>query len=167
MPKKKPPPTKKAPTWNATTLVEVSQFFGVDRTTVTDWRNKGMPGIAGKFPLDEIAQWLRKEVYPARNATKPAADSNREELEEEKLRINNARDTLKLQREAGELVDRNVAVSMLETAFNTVRSRLEQLPEELSSAAPAEHRFDLLEDAKNKVASALRELATIAEETDL
>lgn len=160
-------PKKASSSWNASTLVQVAQFFGVERGTVTDWRNKGMPGVTGKFPLDEIAQWLRKTVWVARNATKPAQDSGREELEEEKLRINNARETLKLQREAGELVDRQIAMSMLETAFNIVRARLEQLPEELSSAAPAEHRFDLLDDARQKVASALRELAAIAEETDL
>lgn len=155
--------------WAAKTLVEVSQFFGVERGTVTDWRNKGMPGTAGNFPLDEIAQWLRREIWPARNAAKPAssADSDKEELECEKLRIHNAKETLLFQRTAGELVDRRVAMSMLETAFNTVRSRLEQLPEELSVSAPAEHRRDLLADAKQKVTSALRELAAVAEETDL
>lgn len=167
MPKKSPPPKKSQPSWAAKTLVEVSQFFGVDRTTVTDWRNKGMPGIAGKFPLDEIAQWLRREIYPARNATKPDKDTSREELEEEKLRIGNAREMLKLQREAGELVDRAVAMAMWETGFNIVRSRLELLPEDLSTGVPAEHRIDLVEDAKKKIALALRELAAVAEETDL
>jgi hypothetical protein len=44
--------------WNAPTLSDVYRFFGKQPSTVTKWIKAGMPGQKGKYPLDEIAQWL-------------------------------------------------------------------------------------------------------------
>lgn len=46
--------------WVAKSQPEVAAFFGVHRDTVKVWRGQGMPGEARHYPLDEIAQWLRK-----------------------------------------------------------------------------------------------------------
>lgn len=43
----------------ARTQAEVAKFFGVSIKTVASWAQANMPGSAGAWPLDEIAQWLR------------------------------------------------------------------------------------------------------------
>lgn len=36
----------------------VAREFGVDRSTVHDWKLKGMPGTKKNFNLAKITQWL-------------------------------------------------------------------------------------------------------------
>lgn len=47
--------------WTARNQSDVAEFFGVALNTVIGWKKMGMPGTRGRWPLDEIAQWLRTD----------------------------------------------------------------------------------------------------------
>lgn len=62
------------------TLRDVASFFGVAEQTVRQWgmRPGGIPGTAGRWPLDEIARWLtRWREAPTVSEPKPMEDVKR------------------------------------------------------------------------------------------
>lgn len=44
--------------WIVDTQADVAREFGVERSTVSAWMQKGMPGRKGAFNLSAITQWL-------------------------------------------------------------------------------------------------------------
>jgi phage terminase Nu1 subunit (DNA packaging protein) len=56
----KPKQPKQDP-WCAKRQADVARFFGVSVDTVKNWAKQGMPGKSPAYPLDDIAQWLRRD----------------------------------------------------------------------------------------------------------
>lgn len=139
------------------TMTSVARFFEVARPTLKDWRNRGMPVREdSRYDLREIFRWWKADKLPRIQHNQPKA--NTDNLEQQKLEIEVAHKRLKLQIDAGELVQRELAHAMVENMFHRVRTRLEAIPEELSSSLPPEIRATYIEDAKQKVRLVLREM---------
>lgn len=54
---------------------EVAAFFGVSPDTAKQWKRRGMPGGKGRYPLREIARWLR-ESGPWKPHARPTVDAD-------------------------------------------------------------------------------------------
>lgn len=137
--------------------------MGVEPSTIRSWREKGMPvesvdGDELYVVTDCVIWWAQyKELFP-RHSSGGADPNDKEALECEKLRLENARRELKLENERGRLVRRDDVFSQVEQMFHRIRSRLEAAPEELASSLPPELRADYLIDSRTKVALILREM---------
>jgi phage terminase Nu1 subunit (DNA packaging protein) len=139
------------------TLTAVARFFSVARPTVTEWRNSGMPvRDDGRYDLSMIFHWWKDSEKGTR--TKGTSSKPPASLETQKLEIEIAHKRLKLQMDAGELVNRELAYSTIESMFHRVRTRLEAIPEELSSSLPPDIRATYIEDSKQKIRLVLREM---------
>lgn len=148
-------------------MVEVAEFFGVSHTVVRkDWRARGMPGGNACYPLDEIARW-KIEREREINRPKESEDDDlaaRLEVAEVEIAEADARlKELKLAEAEGRLIDREQAIAEVESAFNVVRARLEQIPGEVATTVPPELRADIIADWKHKIRLALKELEALAD----
>jgi len=47
------------PAWVAANQAQAAEFFGVSIPTFQHWVKQGCPGSPGRYPLNEIVQWLR------------------------------------------------------------------------------------------------------------
>ena len=140
------------------TVSDVAAFFGVERNTVTKWIQRGMPGKAKAWPLDQIAQWLRVEIWP--RSVRPAGDDESTgKLERRKMRLDIKMRALKFRRECGELVEREAVAAEIEQAFARVKARLEQVPEEVGTSVPANLQQSVVGDWRDKINLILKELA--------
>ena len=139
------------------TLTAVQRFYGVSWPTIKEWRNQGMPVRDDRlYDLREIFRWWIDSEKFKRTTGCSIQPGN--SLEEEKLRIEVETKRLKLQNEARELVKRQNAYATIENMFHRVRTRLESIPEELSSSLPPETRAAYIDDAKQKIRLILREM---------
>ena len=142
---------------------DLSRMMGVEPSTIRSWREKGMPfeDVNGDelYVVTEAVLWWAnwKEVIrlPSESETDP---NDKEALECEKLRLENARRELKLENERGRLVRRDNVLTQIEQMFHKIRSRLESAPEELASSLPPELRADYLADCRQKMGLILREM---------
>lgn len=145
------------------TLGEVAEWFGLELQTVKQWRvgPQGCPGEEGHYDLQAIARW-RLARSSARGPSQAKAD-----LEEQALRLGNARTELKLAREAGELVTRSAAKSAIRQMFSRLKSQLEQLPDALAPLVPNEVRTDFRRDCVERLRIFLQQLANFRFERDV
>ncbi len=159
-----PPPPPSAPGRVVVrTLGEVAEWFGLELQTVKQWRvgPQGCPGEEGQYDVQAIARW-RLARPTSRGPSQAKAD-----LEEESLRLNNARATLKLQREAGELVSRAAAKSAIRGIFGRLKAQIEQLPDALAPLVPTEVRTDFRRDCVERLRIFLSQLANFRFERDV
>lgn len=138
------------------TLASVQRFFGISSATSKEWRRQGMPVDGrGRYNLRDIFHWWLESGKADRWAAKRSKNVS---LDDEKLAIDIEIKRLKLQREAGELVERLAAYACLEQMFHRVRTRLEAIPEEIGSSFPPETRATVIDDVKSKIRLILREM---------
>lgn len=150
--------------WVVSSMEAVAKFFGVTSTLVRrDWQNQGMPGSKDfGYPLDEIAQWrdkrLKESVGPVEEARK-----RKQIAEALKAELDNRLTELRLAKEQGLMIDKESAMAEVREMFHRVRSRLEQLPQELGSTVAPEYRADFQADLKYKLQLVLKEMEGWAE----
>ncbi len=139
-----------------TTLGEVAEWFGLQLQTVKQWRvgPNGCPGGDGVYNLQEIARWRVQQGKSGNGST-----SAKQELEQESLVLTNARLSLKLRKEAGELVSRDAAKSAIRQMFAKLKSQLETLTEVLAPLVPSEVRVDFRRDCRERIVVFLQSLA--------
>ncbi|HEY1065434.1 MAG TPA: hypothetical protein VGE52_04970 [Pirellulales bacterium] len=178
IPKRKTPPAAKAnPQPSAAAKkrrdIEIGREFGVSTRTVREWRSMGCPT---EDSFDSIRNWRQLNVRE-----RPGHSSQREPTDAE---LNVALDeagadwgarrkraeALKLEeqhREAkrlndiaeGRLLDRIDADRWLAKAVIAVRTRLEQVPEQLRKHFPKDMQQPLVDETRKAIHLALRELA--------
>lgn len=146
------------------TLGEVAEWFGLELQTVKQWRvgPNGCPGEEGAYDVQAIARWRLARGNAAAGMTTAKA-----ELEQQALRLNNARAELKLAKEAGELVTRVAAKSAIRGMFARLKAQLEQLPDALAPLVPTEVRTDFRRDCVDRVRIFLTQLANFRFERDV
>ena len=106
--------------WEATSTVEVAEFFGVSDTVVRkDWKARGMPGERGCYNLSEIAKWkIKREMSRALPEPDDGDLADRLEIAEVQIAEADARlKELKLAEAEGRLIDREQAVAEIEEMF--------------------------------------------------
>lgn len=139
------------------TRQQIAELYGVAVKTVDNWSTEGMPGSGTTRDLGEVVRWRRARDKHG------DGDVSKAELEKEKLRIANEHAELKLREARGELISRPGAEASFTALINSVRSRLEAMPEELASGLPGDQRADFVADAKNKVRLVCKEMESWAE----
>lgn len=147
--------------WQARTLGEVAEFFGMQLQTVKEWRTgpQPMPGEEGKWPLNEIVQWREAKMRPGLRSEQ---DEKRQAAEVRLKEIQARRAELKYRKEQGELVERSAVASVLARICTEIRTRLEAIPPEVGTTAPPDLRREIVRDVANKVAMALRKLSGLS-----
>jgi phage terminase Nu1 subunit (DNA packaging protein) len=142
------------------TLAGVQRFFNCSHQTSKEWRNQGMPvRDDGKYDLKAIFDWwLSKGKWRHTSHGKEAIAKARAPLEEQKLEVEVDHKRLKLARDKGELVERELAHATVEEMFHRVRTRLEAIPEELAASMPPEIRAAMVDDARSKIRLILRQM---------
>ena len=98
--------------WIVGTLRVVAEAFNVSVQTVNAWRREGMPGEPRSFNLVEVATW-RVEHTASRSRGRPTRDRTEEEqdleaVQLEHARIKKSRDDIKLRKEEGAIVEREI-----------------------------------------------------------
>lgn len=152
------------------TLGQVAEWFGMELQTVKQWRmlDPPMPGQEGRWNLQEIARWRMARIKADRgDGGKAGASALRQQREIEALEINNARASLKLRKESGELVSRQAARSAIRSMFNRLRAQLEPLPEQLAPLLPNDLRSDFRRDCDQRVRLLLQQIANWRFERDV
>lgn len=145
------------------TLGEVAEWFGLELQTVKQWRvgPTGCPGQEGAYDVQAIARWRLAR------GNRGADTTAKQSLEEESIRLANARASLKLQREAGELVTRAAAKASIRGMFSRLKAQIEQLPDALAPLVPSEVRTDFRRDCVERVRIFLSQLANWRFERDV
>ncbi len=145
------------------TLGEVAEWFGLELQTVKQWRvgPTGCPGQEGAYDVQAIARWRLAR------GNRGADTTAKQSLEEEAIRLANARASLKLQREAGELVTRAAAKASIRGMFSRLKAQIEQLPDALAPLVPSEVRTDFRRDCVERVRIFLSQLANWRFERDV
>lgn len=137
--------------WIAKTAIEAAQFLGINRRQFQDYIAKGCPGSRGNYPLKEIVQWVRHNVWCKRQVVgeellegpvSPALERFRE------ARANLAE--LDLREREGELVDRETVHTGVVAIAGLVRSAGEQLQRQYGADAQA-ILDDALDDAEREI----------------
>lgn len=146
------PPSEPAPSqtsFTVPTLSAVAEFFGISVQAVKQWRSEtpAMPGQPGGYPLDEIARW---RIHRAEK-THDHRDTEKSELQRDKLREEVEERRLKNLERRGQLVDRQAAKARVMQLFHRLRSRLEAFPEEVGNSLPPELQPDVIHDWKRKI----------------
>ena len=145
------------------TLGEVAEWFGLELQTVKQWRvgPTGCPGQEGAYDVQAIARWRMAR------GNRGADTTAKQSLEQEAIRLANARASLKLQREAGELVTRAAAKASIRGMFSRLKAQIEQLPDALAPLVPSEVRTDFRRDCVERVRIFLSQLANWRFERDV
>jgi hypothetical protein len=114
---------------------------------------EGMPGAPGRYSVGDASRWRAENIN-----VKTTDDDSRAELEKAKLRIDIQRAQLKLELEAGRLVDRQAFEAKVLQMFHRVRSRLQAAPAEVGSSIPSECRAEVIADLQHKISLILTEM---------
>jgi phage terminase Nu1 subunit (DNA packaging protein) len=144
--------------WVVGAVRDVAGFFGVSVETIAKWRQKGMPGKPGKFPLDKIAQWVRETIYPRQGAGQNG-ELSKAAAEHRKLMAEARTKELKLALLRGRLVERSAVMAENEQMFAKIKARLEAIPEEVGTSLPPALQQDIVADWQYKLNLILREIA--------
>lgn len=99
------------------TLGEIAEIYDVSADTVKRWRTEGMPGVTGKYVMQDVSRWLRSEgpwkpyakpSVPAASDDPLLADGDSPALE--RYRLAKAKHAeLDLEQRKGELIEREKA----------------------------------------------------------
>lgn len=152
-----PPPEPKG--WTAKTIAETARFLGLVPRQFQNYLERGCPGRNGAYPLDQIVQWARQNVWTTKPEEELSADAERKALENQLLR-------LKVRNAAKELISRAAAKAAIEILFNRLRARLLEVPAELALELPPALAAELVEVLRNRMQNILIEL-THFEDQDL
>jgi phage terminase Nu1 subunit (DNA packaging protein) len=142
----------------AKTQADVARHFTVAERTVAYWLARGCPGEPGNYDLDEIAAWRERE-----GQGRSDEDANKSRF----LQVKTEREQLKLEEERGDLVKVDPIVRLFTRHIAEARSRLDQLPDQITAAVarvvPAEELDgirrrvqDTLDDAYQSLADLLK-----------
>lgn len=136
------------------TIAAVAKELGVGQRTVSGWLAMGAPGReADGYDPTAIAVWRDESIGGP--GVKPSSIRDRYQTAQA------AREELKLQRERGELIEVEVAASIVAQHAAEVRSHLEQFPEFAASLVKlAAKKRKLFLD---RMAAKVRELCAIFE----
>lgn len=128
----------------------------INRKQVQGYLARGMPGHDGEYDTWACLDWLREPGNPwGRIAAK---DEDKEELEKEQLRVKIDRDKLKLEKEAGSVVDREAILAKFTRMGHRIRSRLQAIPAEIGSSVPPDQRASIIATWKEKIVLVLSEI---------
>jgi hypothetical protein len=122
------------PKW-ATSQVQLAAILGVTRQTINNWkRHPGCPGARanGQYLVEEWIGFVRDTGLECGDDDEPAI-SGKGALEEEKLRLQNAKLRIELDRERARVLDRETTATKLREliaeASTVLRSKFEvELP---------------------------------------
>jgi phage terminase Nu1 subunit (DNA packaging protein) len=143
---------------------EVAKHFDCSLSAVRNWKQRGMPGIPGKYDLDEIAQW-REDNF----RRKPEDDqANWKNNQENSVKLNNDR-----QRFAKAQADREealAAMAKMEASlregnfadldevnlffadfFTELRRLLQRIPVEMPPGYPQRFRAAIRKDVQQRL----------------
>lgn len=93
-----------------------------------------MPGSPGAWPLDEIARWRIAKA----EARQPSASDKKEEIETARAAVKLQREKMRMEREAGRLIEVDVAAGLLQRHINEHNAQAEQLADRVLSLLPEE-----------------------------
>lgn len=136
------PPRPGSRPWIVTTLAAVAEFFGVSPETVKDWREKGMPGIAGgpghlgRYDLAEILQWRDANIGGTGRNDARIRNESRAEADRRKAWAAARSAELGLRREEREVVEADTIARYYLRLQGTARGLFEQIPDRLLAALP-------------------------------
>lgn len=131
---------------------KLASVLRVGERTIHAWRNAGMPTRGrGEFELGEVIEWARANVWTSKVNDSTEEGERLRAAELLKAEATAARAALRFRKEAGELIERAVAISLLCTQAAMVRTRLQAMPGEIASSFPPELRHDLMLELENKI----------------
>lgn len=141
--------------WEASTLSEVAEFFGLAVQTVKQWRIESppMPGGEGRWPLQEIVRWREAKLKSSDiKAAKLKQDFERGEIDLESKRM-------ELIKEKGELVEVADVERWAAIAITESRERIMALPGMISGSVSQELREMVREETERHCREVLNTLA--------
>lgn len=153
----------------AASKAKASAALKMSVTTFEKWLARGMPRIEdGGYDLDECEGFIRAWKQ-SNNKTSALDDLSDEEIQGLSLRYKLA-ETLKMEEDArakrlkndeleGRLIDADDERQQDATRILRIKSRLEAIPEEMQSLAPAEVRPQFYQDMANFVHQLLMEMS--------
>ena len=128
----------------ARTQAQVASFFGISVVQVRSaWVSAGMPGKPGRYPLDQIAKWLRKDGPWRAQAAGSAQGAAEPSSHLERFRDYRARnEELEYQKKIGTLIERQTVLDLfsdwtgiLKRTASALRSRHGRAAEEIMREA--------------------------------
>jgi hypothetical protein len=151
----------------ARTLTEVAAEFGVESTTLrANWRQQGMPGKAGAWPLAEILIWrLKHEAAVAERQPGSSAKSQTVELRDieiEEKRLNLQRKQRRAALEDGDMVERHRVERELSALIAVLRERLLRIPALIEPMLPADVAVDTRVEMEKQIR---RQLVAMSEKS--
>ena len=140
------------------TMPEVAALFGVSPQTVQQgWRQGGMPGENGKWPIAEIAIWhIRRRIRQAearRISDGPDDDLSQLDLRERLADVRTKE--LRLSKIADEVIDRHQAQADVSTALSILRENVLAVPRSLLPYFPAGQAEELAEEVRRSLTHAM------------
>lgn len=111
----------------------VSRFFGVDPGTVSAWLAEGCPGSPGKYSLDEILQWVKRNRW-CQSSDPLMAGGDSANLERYRgVKADLAE--LDLQERRGTLVDQDTVKPVFQQSLGFISSAIENLDRQYGNDA--------------------------------
>jgi len=111
----------------------VSRFFGVNPGTVSVWLAEGCPGSPGRYPLDEILQWVKHNRW-CQSSDPLLAGGDSANLERYRgVKADLAE--LDLQERRGMLVDQDTVKPVFLQSLGFISSAIEQLDRQYGNDA--------------------------------
>lgn len=158
--------------WIAPTQQVAAQVLGVDRRVFQDYLNRGCDcRTSAGYSIPHAVQWARENVWCNRtNVPRQASegDGNRKENAElRKLEADAEAKEIKVQQLLGTLVDRESVRGALTALLNSIRHRLQAVPEEVGGVIPPTYRADVTFSMKSKIRLILTEMAAWADSNNL
>lgn len=168
---KKAKPTDDAPTPElcGRTRDECARHYGVSTRTVAGWlKDPTFPGRSGTrgqadgwFPYDRIDVWL--ETKPDKLAGK--TDDARTAAASELVAVKAKRESLRYEREAGELINAAEAEKAIQRQIAIAKSILDPLPDRFAALVPAKAGEEVKTKTATLTRTALREAYAALAET--
>lgn len=118
--------------WNARTLAEVAEFFGLALQTVKQWRieTPPMPGIEGAYPLQEIVAWRFAKLNQS------ATSEQKRQAEIEQIKLANDKRRMENDKRRGQLIDREEIERDMAIIWSRLAARMAALPEKVARLLP-------------------------------
>ncbi len=139
----------------------MAEFFGVSLDTIKEWSRNGMPGNAGTWPLNDIAQWKIKRASAQIQA------GSRSQISEQRDKVALDRDLLKLRKEQGELVELADVERWSAEAISECRTRIMRLPNLIGTMLPTDNkRHEIVAEVDRQVRGTLEALTQKLESSD-
>lgn len=143
---------------------EIATVMNVNPRTIKDWCSQGFPTRSDdRYYIPLCVQWREQHLVKQYAKSNSTNGSDLDDLKAKKLEVEIEQKKLELMKEAGALVDRDLAIGTFAAVSSEIRTKIEKLPDETVRGLKPEIRATVLAEIKDRVAVLLRSVAKLAE----